>query len=209
MPSRNAFVFRPVTLKPGLLKTPYGIQTHWHVITGAPSSGKTTLINQLAARGFQVAPEGARLYMEGEMAKGHTLEEMRSDMHALQRVFVNVQVEIESRLPVSACIFLDRALPDCLAWYRVFGVDPNEFLRECFRYRYASVSILDPLPVRLNGLRFQEGNLPTFLHEWHIKDYRALGYQITHVPALPPEARLAFVLQALSGQAVLEIETAQ
>ena len=34
-----------IALDPALLSTPFKIQTNWHVITGAPSSGKTTMIN--------------------------------------------------------------------------------------------------------------------------------------------------------------------
>ncbi|MHC4071894.1 MAG: AAA family ATPase, partial [Planctomycetota bacterium] len=45
--------FRTTELDPDLLATPFGIQTNWHVITGAPCSGKTTLIDQLADKGFR------------------------------------------------------------------------------------------------------------------------------------------------------------
>jgi predicted ATPase len=55
---------RTTELDPDLLSTPFRVQTNWHVITGAPSSGKTTLIDQLAAKGFRTVPEGARLYIE-------------------------------------------------------------------------------------------------------------------------------------------------
>ena len=40
-------------LDPNLLATPFKVQTNWYVITGTPSCGKTTLIDQLAAKGFQ------------------------------------------------------------------------------------------------------------------------------------------------------------
>ena len=59
-------------LNPDLLSIPFRVQTTWHVLTGAPSSGKTTLIDQLAGRGFQTAAEVARVYMERELAKGRT-----------------------------------------------------------------------------------------------------------------------------------------
>ena len=56
--------FRLTELDPELLSTPFGVQTNWHVITGAPCCGKTTLIDQLANQGFQTVPEGARRYIE-------------------------------------------------------------------------------------------------------------------------------------------------
>ena len=35
-----------------------GIATNWHVITGAPCSGKTTVIRELERRGYSVVHEG-------------------------------------------------------------------------------------------------------------------------------------------------------
>ena len=49
-----------IELDPDLLSTPFGIQTNWHVITGAVCSGKTTLIDLLADKGFQTVPEIGR-----------------------------------------------------------------------------------------------------------------------------------------------------
>ena len=62
-----------------LLSTPFRVQTNWHVITGAACSGKTTLIDLLADKGFQTVPETGRQYIEIEMARGRTLDEIFED----------------------------------------------------------------------------------------------------------------------------------
>lgn len=200
MPDRSQYDFRTTELDPDLLSTPYRVQTNWHVITGAPSCGKTTLVDLLAERGFQIVPESARQYMEGEIARGRTIDEIHADAAALQRGVIDVQLEIERGLRVDDLLFLDGAVPGSLAWYRVFGLDPNEILLECFHHRYASVFILDCLPLHLDGLRFKDDAHTGFLDEWHTRDYRALGYRVVRVPVLPPEERLAFVLERLSGR---------
>jgi predicted ATPase len=200
MPGSPQPDFRTVELDANLLAIPFKIYTNWHVITGAPSCGKTSLINLLADKGFQTAPEGARLYLEREMARGRTLEEIRSNKVDLQRRLKDMQLEVERGLQANDFIFLDRAIPDNLAWYRAFGLNPNEFLRECLHYRYASVILLDRLPLQYNGLRFKDAALQSFFDEWHTRDYSALGYSITRVPVMPPEERLAFVLRVLSKQ---------
>ena len=71
--------YRTAALDPILLSTPFGILTKWHVITGAPCSGKTTLIDQLAEKGFKTRPEVGRQYFERELAKGRTIHEIRED----------------------------------------------------------------------------------------------------------------------------------
>jgi predicted ATPase len=204
MPGSSRPGFRTIELEADLLATPYRIHTNWHVITGAPSCGKTTLINLLADKGFQTAPEGARLYLEREMARERTIEEIRSNKVDLQRRLKDMQLEIELGLQAADCIFLDRAIPDYLAWYRYFGVNPNEFLRECFHHRYASVFLLDRLPLQHNGMRYKDDALQDFTEEWHTRDYHALGYSLTRVPVMPPEERLAFILGVLSGQGLMQ-----
>jgi hypothetical protein len=63
-----------VDLDPRILSTPLRVQTRWHVITGAPSCGKTTLIRDLADRGFATVPETARRHMEAQLAQGRSIE---------------------------------------------------------------------------------------------------------------------------------------
>jgi predicted ATPase len=200
MPDNPQHDHRRTELDPDLLSTPFRLQTNWRVITGAPSSGKTTLIDQLAGGGFQTVPEGARLYMEGEIARGRTIDEIRENKAALQRGIEAMQLSIERGLRATDAAFLDRAIPDCLAWDRLFGLNPNELLPECFHHRYATVFLLTPLPYQENGARFKDASIVGYLDEWHVRDYSALGYDVVRVPVLAPEERLAFVLDRLSGQ---------
>ena len=190
--------FVTTQLDPILLSTPYRIQTNWHVITGAPCSGKTTLINQLADRGFQTVPEIGRQYLENEMASGRTIDQIRDNQAALPLVLKEIRLQIESGLPANEVIFLDRAFPDAITYYRRAGLNPNEILIECFHRRYASVFILDRFLFEQDGIRFEDDASADILDEWHARDYSALGYRVVRVPVLPPEERLAFVLERLS-----------
>jgi predicted ATPase len=195
--------FRSTELDPDLLSTPFGVQTNWHVITGAPSCGKTTLIDQLADKGFQTVPETAHLYIEREMALGRRINEILMNRVDLQRILIEMQIGIEHELQVNEVIFLDRALPDCLAFNRYVGLNPNGMLSECFHHRYASVFILDPLPFQKNGVRDYDSAVVDYLDEWLARDYSALGYRVVRVPVLAPKERLAFVLERLSEQRLM------
>jgi predicted ATPase len=173
------------------------------VIAGAQSCGKTTLINQFADRGFQTLPEGARLYLEEEMARGRGMDEIGQNLAAFQRGIADRQLSLENELQATEVVFLDRAIPECLAWWRAYGLDPNELLVECFRHRYASVFLLDRLPVQGDGLRPPDEALATFIDEWIRRDYAALGYNFVRVPVLPPQERLGFILDKLSQQGLI------
>jgi predicted ATPase len=189
-------------LDPELLATPFRVQTNWHVITGAICCGKTTLIDLLADRGFQTLPETSRQYIEGEVAKGRTLEEIFAS-DADERALTNWQRRAEHGLRATDVVFLDRALPDYLWFWRLQGLDPNELLADCLHHRYASVFILDMLPLELDGARLPDDAYTVLLDEWLVRDYSALGYRIVRVPALSPQERLGFVLERLSEQGLI------
>lgn len=159
-----------------LLSTPFEVQTNWHVITGAACTGKTTIIDLLADKGLKTVPEVARQVFEREIARGRTIDEIREDNVALERYMADVQINIEHGLVASDVTFLDRALPDCLTFFRVFGMNPDELLLECFRHCYASVFILERLPFHRNKTLGPEDDATSdFLDEWLACDYSALG----------------------------------
>ncbi len=195
--------YRTIELDPDLLSTPFRVQTNWHVITGASSSGKTTLIDQLADIGFQTVPEVGRQYFERELAKGRTIDEIREDRATLTCHVYDMWVKLESGLRATKFTFLDRGLPDSLAFYRFAGMNPNEILSDCFQYRYASVFMLNRLPYQQDGVRGGDDESAAYFDLWMARDYSALGYDIVRVPVLSPEERLEFVLENLSEQGLI------
>lgn len=198
-PDRHAL--RTVALDPVLLATPYDVRTHWHVLTGPACCGKTTLVDMLSQLGRRTIPESARLYFDAEMGTGRTLEEIRSDGAGLQRGIARLQLRLENDCPSGETVFLDRAIPDSITFYRVYGLDPNEILPGCFKRRYATVFLLDRLPVRRARVLGPEDDFTSeFLCEWLERDYGALGYPVVRVPVLRPEERLAFLLERLAGR---------
>jgi predicted ATPase len=198
------YEFTTTEIDPDILKTPFGVQTNWHVITGAQSCGKTTMIDQLAEKGYQIVPEAGREYFEREMAKGLTTDEILEDKVTLTCCLKDIQLEIAGGLQPNQVTFLDRALPDCVTFYRITtGLNLNDIVAECFHHRYASVFVLDRLPIQQDGLRIEDVELAVFLDEWLVRDYSALGYHVVRVPVLSIEDRLAFILQHLTEQGLI------
>ena len=190
--------FKTMMLDSNLLSTPFKVQTNWHVITGASCSGKTTIINQLADKGFQTVPEVARQYFEKELAKGRTIDEIRKDRVAITNQVYDLWLKLNRQLRVTEVTFLDRGLPDALAFYRFAGLNPNEILPDCFQYRYASVFILNRLPYQQDGIRAGDDTTAAYFDSWMERDYSALGYNVVRIPVLSPEERLSFILERLA-----------
>jgi predicted ATPase len=180
-----------------ILSTPYRTQTKWHVFTGAISCGKTTLINLLAAGSNKTVLETGRLFLEGEIATGREFQVIIEDPSSEFCIF-ELQRDFERKLDNRETIFLDPTLPDCLPFHRFHDLGMGEALSECFHSRYASVFLLDQLPVDLDGVRLEDETYTRVLEDWLYRDYTALGYQVVGVPVLPPQERVEFVLENIS-----------
>jgi len=198
MDSKSQSEFRAIELDPDILATPFRVQTNWHVITGASSSGKTTLIDLLTIKGFQTFPEVGRQYFERELAQGRTIDEIRADRAAITRQIYGLWLKFNDGLRATDITFLDRGLPDALSFYRFAEMNPNNILLDCFQHRYASVFMLNRLPYQQDGIRGGDDTTAAYFDAWMERDYNALGYKVVRVPVLPPKERLAFVLERLS-----------
>lgn len=111
-------------------------------------------------------------------------------MYALQRA-------LEQRLRPGEPVFLDRALPDSLTFYRFSGLNPNLILSDCLQFRYAGVFVLDRLPFQQDDARLDHDPTSDLLDAWLFRDYSALGYQVRRLPVLPPERRLEYLLDSV------------
>jgi predicted ATPase len=133
------------------------------------------------------------------VAKGRTIAEIRADMVYCTGQVMDRQRQVEDGLPAGDLLFVDRGLPDCFAFFRLAGVDPNDYLAACFHHQYAGVFLLDPLEFERDGTRMEnDAIIAPYLEAWHTRDYLAMGYDVVRVPVLPPPERLAYVLERVA-----------
>ena len=92
------------------------IQTEWVVITGGPSSGKTSIINRLSELGYKIVPEAAEKYIKEEQVKGKKVRDIRTNEEDFTRVIFYKKIEAENELSSNQLTFLDRGLPDTVAY---------------------------------------------------------------------------------------------
>ncbi len=174
------------------------IQTNWYVITGGPSSGKTTTVNLLNARGYKTTIEHARHYIETLQITGRTVEDIRKNQVVFQHGVVDMQIAEEHMLSPDETIFLDRAIPDALAYYRFLGLPEDGKIRKAMeKVSYKKVFILDPLPLVKDSVRTEDEFAQKKIHELLIETYKSLHLPVIHVPVLPPEERVNLILKNL------------
>lgn len=169
------------------------IETNWYVITGAPSSGKTTLINYLAAAGYLIAPEIARDYIEKLLANNHTLEDIRHDTQQLQRGILAVALKRERRLKKDQLIFFDRGTTDSLGYFKYYDVKTTHVLNVCKHTRYKKVFYCHQLPVEHDSVRIEDNISAQKIGALIYEAYSNLDYQLIELPAVSVEQRIRII----------------
>lgn len=171
------------------------IKTKWNVITGGPCTGKTTMVELLEKRGYKTTIEHARHYIDTQKIKGETVEEIRANKERFQLEVLKMQIEEESTLDPNEIVFLDRALPDALAYYKFLGLkDDDRLIEMCNKYCYNTVFILERLPLINDYARREDEDEQIRIHNLIIEVYESYPCPIVHVPVLPPVERVEFII---------------
>lgn len=171
--------------------------THWCVITGAPCSGKITVLIILEQMGFQFIPEVARFYINSQLEEGRTLAEIRGDEAAFQRELVATKARIEYERVPGDTVFLDRGMPYSIAYYRAAGIDPSGVIELSKRFRYYRVFLFDRLPLESDGVRSESEDKATFLDSQLEVVYSRLGYEVERIPVASVKDRVKMILASI------------
>lgn len=169
------------------------------VVTGAPGTGKSTVLDILKEKGFRVLPEMARQLIAEEQAKESSvcvpwLDHPRFGLELFRRQ----KAQYESA--EADLTFYDRGIPDNLAYLRRDGV-PNlqlEITAKDFPY-HPEVFLMPPWEeIYANDqVRWEDLDLMLDIDRALRSMYKGLGYQIVEVPKVDPNHRVDFILKHL------------
>lgn len=174
----------------------------WFVITGAPGSGKTTLINELNNNGFATMPEVARLVIDERLASGQSIEDIRRDEAALQQAIVARRFELQSHVPIDQITIFDRGMHDSLAYLRYYHFEEGQRLLDaCSKISYGAVFMLEPLAQYEQDYgRTEDADFAAAMHELLIKTYSDYGMQPVLVPNRSVPERVDMVMRYIDNR---------
>lgn len=173
-------------------KTPE--RTNWYVITGAPCSGKTSVLRGLEQRGFQVVDEVARAFIDSQLARGRTLAEIKADIGSFERRILFEKVRIEKNLSRNRTVFFDRAVPDSMAYFQVEGLEWKEPLDYSHKVRYKKIFLFDRLAFEKDAVRSENQITAARIESLLAACYQQLGYSLIRVPLMSIERRVDYIL---------------
>jgi len=165
-------------------------------LTGGPGVGKSTVLEILAHRGYEIVPEAARLIIERESLKDSDCLPWKNTQK-FQNAVCNLQLNLEDAIR-EGIVFSDRGLIDGYAYAKVDRIQAPEEIIQKGRGRYEKVFLLEPLPnYQKDNSRREDLNKAKTLHEAIRSAYIEFGYNLIEVPVLSPEKRADFILNKL------------
>jgi len=171
------------------------------VVSGGPGAGKTTLMQELARRGFHHAPEVARQIIQEQADCGGTALPWRDRESYTQLMLERSIKSYLEHFPSLKTTFSDRGIPDTLCYARLIGLSETSLIeRACRQYRYAPIVFLTPPWKEIyetDSERKQDFAEAERTYEQMRKVYRECGYELSVVPRAPPRARAEFILERI------------
>src|SRR3989344_5991793 len=165
-----------------------------YVIDGGAYSGKTSVIKELARRGFATVPEAATLVIREQLACGGGLlpwvRREEFDHFLLGRVKL-----LESKIETEDLAFLDRSFPGGIAYSQFYRTSLlYDYVQAAQADHYAGVYLMDLLPgYKVDKFRKESPAARKQIHELIRQAYLDLGYKITRVQAMPVDERVDFI----------------
>lgn len=147
-------------------------------ITGGPGSGKTSVIDALAARGYTTLPEVSRQIIAEARATG-VAQPFLDDAKAFSLKLLNGRID-QHALAAGGMTFFDRGIPDVIAYHHYLGEEVDSaFAKAAQQYCYNHVFLLPPwqeIYVQ-DTERYESYEQAVQIYQSILHTYKDYGYQ--------------------------------
>ena len=171
------------------------------VIIGGPGTGKTTIIDGLLAKGYCCYPEISReVTME---AKKQGIEQLFLENPLLfsERLLAGRKKQFHNAVAEPHnIVFLDRGIPDVLAYMHYIGDSyPSFFDRACREHTYTKIFLLPPWEEIYisDDERYENFEQAKLIYNHLTETYEKYGYNLIEVPKGTVEERIHYIVNQL------------
>mgnify|MGYP000495309123 CR=1 FL=1 len=167
------------------------------VVTGGPGAGKTSLITELARRGFHTIPESGRTIIREEMQSGGDALPWVDPMAYAERMLERDLRAYSAAQALSGPVIFDRGIADIVGYLTLCGLPiPPHVAAAAKAARYNARVFLSPYwdeiftqDTERKQTRAEAEATCAVMRE----TYAALGYAITVIPRTDIQQRADFV----------------
>lgn len=172
------------------------------VITGGPGTGKSSIIDELKKRGHPCFEEISR-QVTLEARKNGIEQLFLSQPLLFSKLLLEGRTKqfIEASTFKNTTLFLDRGLPDVLAYMDFYEANyPEHFISVCQNHRYDKVFIVTPWKdiFQSDHVRYETFEQAEKIHQQLMLTYQKFGYDLSPIPFDTVEKRADFIIDSLN-----------
>jgi len=175
------------------------------IITGGPSTGKTSIINKLEDSGFNCKHEMSRDIIQDALRNNSDCVPWLNVLKFSKTVIAQREAQYHSVKSKKSkkYTFFDRGIPDVYAYMEYDDLDiPIDFLKLGNELRYHSKIFLTPAWKEIyenDAERKEDFYKAKQLQQYIHNTYKDLGYDVIIVPKANVEERIKFILKHLEN----------
>ena len=171
-----------------------------YVITGAPGTGKTAIINELKERGYYCVDENSREIITEQIINGGEILPWKNQI-AFENLISSKRAKQYASIPKDEICFFDRSAIDCIAYLKANNLETSSEILEAIKNcEFNSNVFYTPIweEIYTNDSERKESiesaiNIEKFL----LSTYQYFDYTLIEVPKLTIEKRVDFILSKI------------
>tara|TARA_B100001057_G_scaffold417904_1_gene436858 strand:+ start:59 stop:601 length:543 start_codon:yes stop_codon:yes gene_type:complete len=170
------------------------------VLAGGPSTGKTSVINELKKKGFYCFEEAAREIFNEFKLKG--LEFKTGPIEISKNIFNKRKLDFEAADQIECkdnLVFFDRGIHEVTAYLRSIRNSSNYWDKLPLEYKYDLIFLFEPWKeiYKKDDNRIEEFSDAEKISPFIISIYEQSGINMIKVPNLSVEERVRFILDKI------------
>lgn len=175
---------------------------NWYVITGGPSTGKTTLLAELSRLGYATVPEAARTVIDEALVRGRSVEDLRSDEKEFQAMVAQLKERVHKSLDPTTTTFFDRGMQDTTAYLKYYDFEIDDWINQLMtKSRYKKVFLLEPLAeYQKDYARTEDKQFNSSIGDLLEAAYTEYGMQPILVPPKSVQERVDYIMKHINEE---------
>lgn len=172
------------------------------VLSGCSGGGKSTLLSELAERGYATVEEPGRRIVRQEIDSGGTALPWRDPAAFALRAVAMAQEDLQSAQAAKGPVFFDRGLVDAAAALEHATATPALEALCNPRPYHQMIFLAPPWPELFGKDTERRHDFDAAVNEYErlVRTYRSLDYKIVSLPRAPVRDRADFVVSMVAGE---------